>query len=194
MTENYVGKERFSARRAIIQSVIVSSVLLCGLLIYLRGGFLTSADIRLDTGDLRFRYLGIPLVYNRMPDPERAQLLAVAGKSSVLRPQWRQCASFPLSSSNHTERMCRDWYTAASAWAVEDPTLARLLLEDVANYIETTHSSSGLPTSSPLLSPSLIERTSSGRWVVRQGWREDADVQKYIASKSYIVSTTTPAQ
>jgi hypothetical protein len=46
------------------------------------------------------------------------------------------------TSQNH-ETMSRSWYFKVLIWAAHDPQLARLMLEDVANYITTTNVSQG---------------------------------------------------
>src|SRR4051794_11018966 len=125
MTPNPLDYSRPPGRRCRVRltrgRVIGLGVLLVAVGIILRGGPLTSADIRLDTGDLRYRYLGVPLSYERMPEPQRSRLLALAAGSNVLRPEWHTCATFPKVGSNNPDRMCRGWYFQASVWAAEDP-------------------------------------------------------------------------
>jgi len=186
---NYSTQPR---RRRLIHpalTVIVLCVLSLGLWVFLRGGLLTSADIRLDTGDLRYRYLGVPLFYSRMREPQRSQLLALAANSKVLLPEWYTCANFPLKSSNLEDLMCRSRYFYASAWAKEDPQLARMMLENFARGITTPSAAQG----SGLLSNVYVQRWANGVWAVKQGWRQDADVVAYMASKYYTPPSTQPA-
>jgi hypothetical protein len=168
--------------------------LLVAVAAYDRRGLLTSAEIRLDTGDLRYRYLGLPLVYERMPEPQRSQLLALAAGPEVLCPAWHACATFPLPSSNNTHLMCRGWYAKACVWAKQDPRLARLMLEDVANYIATKNAAHGLPECSMMLSALFIEPDAGGRLVLKQGWRQCGDVAAYATERGYNLPTTEPGE
>jgi hypothetical protein len=179
--------------RLTTSKVIVLCILLIALVTFLRGGLLSSADIRLDTGDLRYRYLGLPLFYERTSEPERSQLLALASNSKVLRPDWHTCAKFPLHGSNNPVAMCRGWYFRANIWAAQDPQLARLMLEDVANYIKATNATQGLPASSIFLSGLFVETNSKG-WFLKQGWRQDDELLVYTRSKSYTLPTTATSQ
>ena len=183
---------RRSPFRLTPRQVIVLCILLFALAVFLRGGPLTSADIRLDTGDLRYRYLGIPLVYERMPEPARSQLLALAANSKVLRPEWCKCAAFPLRTSNNEDAMCRGWYYKAWVWAAQDPQLARLMLEDVASSIATTNATQGSSASVGLLSGFFVQPDATGKWVVKQGWRQDEEVMEYAKAKGYNLPTTAP--
>jgi len=146
------------------------------------------------SGDLPECFLGIPLVHERMPEPARSQLLALAANSNVLRPEWCKCATFPLRSSNNEDGMCRGWYYKACYWAAQDPQLARLMLEDVASYIASTNANQGLPTSVDFLSGFFIETDATGQWVVKQGWRQDDELLAYAQSKGYNLPTTAPSQ
>jgi hypothetical protein len=152
------------------------------------GRALTSADIRLDSGDLRYRYFGIPIVYERMPEPQRARLLALTSGSSVCRNVWCPCAVFPLPTSNNTDAMCRGFYMKMDAWIDVDRTLARAGIEDVGRYVIDTGVRQGLPRSFPLMRP--VELGKGGRMRVRSDWREDEGVQLYRES----VAATRPAK
>lgn len=169
--------------------VVVSSAVLC----WIWGLPLTSADIRLDTGDLRYRYLGIPMAYERVPEPQRTRLLALAAGSQVLVPEWRRCATFPLPSSNNTHRMCRGWYARASVWAAQDPPLARLMLEDVAAYVDHTSAVQGLPPSATLLSGRFVLPDVSGNLSLKPGWQQDEAAVAYMQWKGHAPPATQAA-
>jgi hypothetical protein len=143
----------------------------------------SSADIRLDTGDLRYRFLGIPLYYEPMREPCRTQLLQLARESKTLTDDWCQCADFPLPTSNNTHLMCRTFYCEITAWIKEDPTLALLIAEDVARYIRQTQVREGLPESIHLLSYARPDPT--GNWILRPGWRDDEAIKAYLAARGY---------
>ncbi len=152
----------------------------------------SSADIRLDTGDLRYRYLGIPVVYERMPEPQRSRLQSLASQSSVLVDEWHQCADFPLPTTNNTDGMCLSFYMRADAWIDVDQNVARLALEDVATYIRDTHARESLPHSFALLNGFVIELTDDHRYAVRSEWREDEAVRTFFESHGIPIPPPNP--
>jgi hypothetical protein len=147
----------------------------------------TSAEIRIDTGDLRYRYLGIPLEYKNMPEPERSLLLELAKKSNVLDGSWHECAKYPLPTTNNTDTMCRLFYHRVATWVQVDPQLALFLAEDVARYIQQTKARHGGPKGSYLLLW-LMENDDDGSDVVKDGWQDDEEVQAYLQSVGYTPS------
>jgi hypothetical protein len=154
----------------------------------------TSVQIRLDTGDLRYCYFGVPVWWERLPEPRRTQLLSLSNGSSVLKPRWFTCAIFPLPTSNNTHLMCRSWYFDATVWIHEDPKLARWMLEDVAGYIALTNAKQGLPASSMFLSGFFVEPDDNGQWAVKKGWQADAEVQAYLEMKGNAPPANTPGR
>ena len=174
--------------RRLIFPIILSAVLVTIAYSLLTGP--TSGDIRIDTGDLRYRYLGIPITYRRMPEPQRSALLALAAQSSILKPEWHQCVSYPLHNSNNTDLMCREFYFCATVWAKQDQRLARAMLEDVARYIIRTRAASGLPLSSWLLSGVFVSPDDHGNWVLKPDWAQDEEAIAYLQSKGLGIPTT----
>ena len=155
----------------------------------------TSADIRLDTGDLRYRWFGVPVWYDRMPEPTRSHLLAAAAGSAVLTPEWQTCVTYPLPTSNNTDAMCRGFYAEGADWIPADPGVARLVLEDVATYVRRTNARSGLPASVRMLSPlGVMGIDARGIRTIRPDWRDDPEVQAYLQSKGYVPPATAPAR
>jgi len=142
----------------------------------------TSADIRLDTGDLRYRYMGIPIVYERMPEPQRLRLLQLTKNSSVCTSNWEQCASFPLHTSNNPDGMCRGFYMRIEAWIDVDKKLALAGAEDIARYIRETNARNGLPRSTPLLFKTAWSDDQAKTMRVEDGWQADAEIAAYQAS------------
>jgi hypothetical protein len=143
----------------------------------------TSADMRLDTGDLRYRYMGIPIVYERMPEPQRSRLLQLTQGSRVCAPTWEQCASFPLHTSNNPDAMCRGFYMRIDAWIDVDKKLALAGVEDIARYISETNGRRGLPRSTPLLFKTKWSDDDRARTMrVEEGWQADAGIAEYRKS------------
>ncbi|HUU95110.1 MAG TPA: hypothetical protein VM487_05175 [Phycisphaerae bacterium] len=154
----------------------------------LLSGYGVSGQIRLDTGDLRYRFLGVPFRYDAMPEPERSMLLSLAQESDRLSSEWRTCVRYPLPTSNNPDVMCRGYYVYATAWIGVDRRLARLALEDVADYVETTGAQYGLPDACLVLSPLVVERASDDTLRVIDDWRNHEDVVAYCQMKGHDVS------
>jgi hypothetical protein len=130
----------------------------------------TSTDIRLDTGDLRYRYFGIPLIYDRMPEPQRSRLLELTRGSKVCTSEWKRCAKFPLHGSNNPDAMCRGFYMRIEAWVDVDKKLALAGVEDVARYVRETNATEGLPKSAPLLSETEWSDQRPNAMRVKKDW------------------------
>src|SRR5256885_1750755 len=95
-----------------------------------------SATVRLDCGDVRYKFLGITTSEIRLPEHERSDLIAIAKTSSKLSPEW---IWIEHGGTHNPDRMCADFYRQAAAWTKVDPTITRLLLEDSADYIRNEH-------------------------------------------------------
>ncbi len=153
-------------------------------------GPLTSADIRLDTGDIRYRYFGIPLVYERMVEPARSTILSLSGGSTVLTPQWMPCESFPLSRwATPRERLYSVRYAAATAWAKVDPKAARLVLEEIAGEL----SGKTYPSLDSATMLSLLDRDATGTWTVDPDWRTNPDAVAWLAKRGLVIPATQSA-
>jgi len=102
----------------------------------------TSAQIRLDTGDLRYCWWGIPLRHELMPEPDRSKIMALARKSKAVPEIWVTCVRYPKHTSNNPDLMYQHFYEDIAMQADEDQDLAIWQLEDVAITIQN-------PTSAP---------------------------------------------
>ena len=142
----------------------------------------TSADIRLDTGDTRVRYLGIPSTYHRMPEPFRSRLLALSSGSRVATPDWWWYESYPRRSGQFNEYRPED-YAAVAIWADADPQLARLMLEDLAADIRNGHRTYWHTLA--FFSERFIVAGTDNRPAVTPNWRSDPALVAYMASKAY---------
>jgi hypothetical protein len=167
-------------KRVIVWTVIGIGLMLLGITLY--GP--SSADIRIDTGDLRYRYGGIPLVVYRMPEPDRAELLELAKQSGFADSSWHQCAKYPLPTTNNTDAMCRMFYLRVAAWAREDQVIAGHLMENVVRYIRQTNARQGGPEGFVLLFWAS-DYADDGSLRLRDGWQEDEEVQAYLQSIDY---------
>lgn len=157
-------------------------------------GYGVSGQVRLDSGDLRYRFLGIPYRHERMPEPQRSLLLSIAESSEILKAEWHTCACYPLPTSNHTDWMCRRFYYHATAWVSVDPSLARLIVEDVASYVIETNAEYSLPDSHSMLVPPAVEWDEKGGARVRDGWQDDIGAQWYCEQKGYTLPAGGPTR
>lgn len=140
------------------------------------------AQIRLDCGDLRYCYLGFSVLASPMPEPARTTLTGIADESLTLRPEYHTCEVFPRRSAVPVDQRCRDAYRRVAAWADADRTIARLALEDLAEYIERTDARAGAPACAVILGADVIDSTIGD---VLPDWRTNANVIAYCAAKGY---------
>jgi hypothetical protein len=151
-------------------------------------------QIRLDSGDLRYFYFGIP-VYDPMPEPYRSQIRGLSQNSPILKSQWVTCVVYPLEGSNNPDKMIRRFYYNATAWIKEDPHLASLILNDVGKYVIDAARKDypgGLPESSELLSGMIVQYNAAGDVAVNPDWRADEGVSEYLKAKGYTPPATRP--
>jgi hypothetical protein len=160
---------------------VVAGVVLLGLLMVVGP---SSGEIRLDTGDLRYCWWWVPVRYERMPEPERSRIQVVAAAGPAVPAEWVTCVRYPLRCSNNPDLMCRSFYASIAAWSGEDPKIARWALEDVVNYVRTTHAQYGLPASGHVLSGFIVEM-SKGRVVA--DWRDQEEMKAYCAAHGYVL-------
>lgn len=151
----------------------------------LLSGYGFSGQIRLDTGDLRYCFLGVPYLYEPMPEPDRSALLSIAKESDLLKPAWHTCVRYPLPTTNNPDLMCRTFYAYAAAWARADGDLGKLALEDLATYIQKTGAQYGLPDSCLIFSAFLLERDDNGNLRAVDAWRDHERVRCYCEKKGY---------
>jgi hypothetical protein len=138
----------------------------------------TSGQIRLDTGDLRYCWWGVPLMYERMSEPERSRLLALAAASPAIQAEWVTCVRYPLHTSNNPEVAYVERYHVIGLWAGEDPKIARWVLEDLSDYTKTGGSRRSFNL--------LIRLIDWKPERIDPGWREDAEIRSYCAAHGYV--------
>lgn len=138
----------------------------------------TSGQIRLDTGDLRYCWHGIPIRYEQMPEPERSKLLVLASKSPGVTAEWVTCTTHPQDTEYRPHALCRYFYHLTAIWADEDPKIARWAMDDMVDFIR--HGSLGLPNCAHVLSASLVD------------WRDQKEVKDYCAAHGYIPPPAPP--
>ncbi len=138
----------------------------------------SSIDIRVDCGDLRFRYWGIPIIYERMREPQRTALLAIARAAPPIAPKW--IPVLPQRTSNYNAGEYQSRYFKRMPWAKADPNICRLLLEDFSTYITRADG-----------------RSYAGGWGTRVSewgamgdpispdWISDPDIRQFCESHGY---------
>ncbi|HUG18023.1 MAG TPA: hypothetical protein VMM56_03545 [Planctomycetaceae bacterium] len=139
----------------------------------------TSAEIRLDTGDLRY-LRGDQVVKSReMEEPYRSTLLSIAGNSPALKAQWHLCSNNPSDPERNTDKRCQRFYRYAATWLIADREIGLWVAEDVARYIETTDGQISQPDCYPLLV--WVQKGPDGTLVVLDGWQNDEQVKQYLS-------------
>lgn len=144
-------------------------------------GLGTMIQVRLDTGDLRYCYWGVPLEYEPLEPRSRQALLSL--NDPQVPKSWVWCEG--RVGSNNVNWMIQSFYHDAAAWVKTDPQIARLVVRDIAHYVQTTHGSQGLPDCVPMIWPHFIIDTSSHPAKVQPGWQSNPDVQAYLTAKGY---------
>lgn len=139
-------------------------------------GFGYSVEFRLDTGDKRFLFWGVPISY-RSSHPELASL-----HDPKIPKRWVWSAT--QVGSNAADSMVSDFYYDAAAWVEVDPQIAKLVVRDIADYLQSTHATHGLPDCMPMIGPSVIAYDNGKRHVVKD-WENDPQVQSYLEKKGY---------
>jgi len=88
--------------------------------------------------------------------------------------------------------MCQGFYRKATAWIAVDPHLARMIANDIANYVRNTGVRQGLPDSFGMLA-FVLDMDNKGSWHVKPGWQQDEMVMDYLQRKGYSLPATKPA-
>ncbi|WP_146585754.1 hypothetical protein [Posidoniimonas polymericola] len=151
-----------------------------GLAVITSTGVGSSVQVRLDTGDQRVCYWGIPAYYRLMPPEVRRTLASLEDEEAPNR--WVWCAT--QVGSNNADAMVHRFYRCAAVWVSEDREVAKLIVRDLADYLRKTHATQGLPDCSPMLWPDVVEvgeDFADGTVVV--GWASMPEVQRYLAAK-----------
>jgi hypothetical protein len=180
-------KTFFAAHRRLMILVGVFAVVL---FVGFRGIGPTSGQIRLDTGDLRYCWWGIPLYYKPMPEPWRSKVMTLASEAPAVPAKWVTCVTYPLPSSNNSDIMCADFYFSVALWADEDPKIARWAMDDLVNSLDVSRARPANPSVFYVLGPFVVD-TDSFR--VCADWRDREDVKVYCSSHGYVPASTSPA-
>jgi hypothetical protein len=144
------------------------------------GGVGTWVEVRLDTGDQRLLVWGMPFHYESLQPELRQRLLSL--NDPQIPKQWVWCAT--RVGTNNADYMVFRFYCKAVAWLEIDPEIAKLVVRDIAKYVQTTHGRRGAPECwSMLWRP--IDCDNDDKCHVKKNWRDDPNVQSYLKSKGY---------
>ena len=184
------GAKRTCSLRLKTVAVPVILVLVSAVIVAYYLGFLFHCQIRADTGDLRFTFVGIPYRYYMMREPEREIIISVSKRLPDMYQVWITCERYPndhgygpLDGSN-TEAMCYAFWRSVAAWALVDREVAYVVLKDLLSWVIQTNASHGLPECVDLLAPNYVDisRDLPHAQVVRN-WRKDKFVVGYLRDK-----------
>lgn len=142
-----------------------------------------SVEVHLRTGDQRLLFWGIPIGSYRQLNAERRQALLSLNDPQI-PSQWVWCAT--RVGSNNADIMVIGFYREATAWVEADPEIAKLVVRDIATYLQATHATHGLPECIAMIWPDVVEQTSDGKYRVVPGWRKNPEVQRYLSKKGYV--------
>ena len=136
----------------------------------------TSAQVRLDTGDRRYCWFGVPLQYDTMPEPQRTKILSL--KPSAVPEKWITYVYDPWSADHEESR--RTEFNRIAYWVDEDPNIGRWALEDLADDIEQDRHA--LPASYFALFSGMAH-VMDGKLV--EDWRSDGVIRDYCLAHGY---------
>ncbi|HPO13937.1 MAG TPA: hypothetical protein PLI09_10865 [Candidatus Hydrogenedentes bacterium] len=138
-----------------------------------------TGEIRLDCGDLRYPYHGCTIYKRSTPEPDRTKLLALAAKTSIPKETWSQ---FTVPALKAWDRMYRNAYRRVVPWIEIDPELAKLLLEDLAGYMQRLKQHQGGLPSISILDGCYEKDGQNAIWParIRSDWQKDEFLQNVI--------------
>jgi hypothetical protein len=155
--------------------------------LFIVGGFVflsclgvgNSVQVRLDTGDQRLCFWGIPVCYHPTESESRKALLSLDDLQVPRR--WVWCAT--KVGSHNADAMVYRFYYEAAAWVEVDPEIAKLIVRDLAKYVQTTHATHDLPDCTLILV--VVDRRQPRAKVV-EGWEKNQYVQAYLTARGYV--------
>jgi hypothetical protein len=161
-----------------------------GILVVIGGMFFFDygkyAQIRLDTGDVRYCFLGIPFYYKYTPSQTRSAIISITGKDPSVEKKWFTCVIFPKKGSNNVELMYHNFYEEAAAWIRVDPKIASYIFKDIAADIVITSTKpekeqpEGLQNYWQALD--VVHRRNN-EYYVDPNWKETEVVNGYLKQK-----------
>jgi hypothetical protein len=136
-------------------------------------------EIRLDCGDLRYVYLGIPLRYKVMEQPYREELFELGGNANISQ-RWAPVP--PRTTSNDNAAQFQNWYRHAAIWSSSDKTLAQLFLKDISESISSGHGLQFQNTDAGML------LRMASRPSLPVDWQDIKEIQIYCKTHGYSMS------
>jgi hypothetical protein len=159
-------------------AAITVTILLCSLSIL---GMADSRQVRLDNGDQRRLFWGIPIADEPMEDDVRR---ALSSLDAGVPAEWVWCGTrSPGWTGCGYAAVYQEYYYAAT-WVAIDPTIASQILRDVADHTRRTGGMSGSPPPcNAMWSPDVLMDDGVGGLQLMQGWQNDPRVQIYLESR-----------
>jgi hypothetical protein len=169
MTANFLAQRKWGYASALVCAFVLFSCL----------GLGSTFQVRLDSGDQRICFWGIPTFHRSIDAEARNSLLSLNG--SEVPKRWATFhARFGL---RYDTRIARDYYEEAAEWVNVDPAIAELILSDLASHVVRGRTDQP-PECSAMLYFTGIQWEGRVRSVAAN-WRADPHVQRYLASKKY---------
>jgi hypothetical protein len=147
--------------------------------------------IRIDSGDVRYTALLIPVWIDRTPEPQRSVLLSLAHDAGI-SSEW---AAIPLqTSSNDNAAMCHDYYEEVAVWATADRKLGQCMLQDVSECIRAGAGIKyRLSSAGTLLLSVEPDRVVPTDWTENPYLREDPGIQTLFLKHGYTLPLSKTA-
>jgi len=171
-------------KTAVLVAILSGTLIIWGWL----SGVVMSVQLRLDTGELRFRYLGITYRTIRQPEYVIERLRAATSLPPRMEPRWFSGVGW--KDVKDAERQgdyyyYYELYARASAWCAVSPGFGRLILDDIARIVQAGGwSNTGPECADPTeMTDLLVQRDSSRRWGLAPGWRESVYLKYYLDRK-----------
>jgi len=156
-------------------------LIMAGVLALLCSGVAVTVQVRLDTGDQRALFCGIPYQYWPMHREVRDRLLSL--RDPQIPSRWVWCAQ--QVGSNCPDAMIWSFYKKASAWVEVDRKIAALVVGDVVTYVATTHGRGGEITFSRMIWTDVVSSDENCTPRVLPGWENNPRVRWYLSKKHY---------
>lgn len=137
-------------------------------------------DIRVDCGDLRYKYLGVPVWYESIGEPRRTILLSIAAASGKVEHVWVPVV--PQTTSYCIICEYKQWYRDTADWATADKTISRLMLEELSKNIINARGVEKAGVQSIF----LMKCMAFNEGVVPADWTDYSEVRKYCELRGYI--------
>lgn len=155
-----------------------------------------NVQVRIDTGELRYTFFGVTYERQRHSRTIRERILSATRLPPPVPAEWYDClregARGPIAGEGSEScTMVYRWYRWASAWSEVDPSITRMILDEIVSWLEggAWRGTTNLKCMAMLLPISLDD---SGTPRLSSGWRTNEYVEAYLRAKGYDIEEFPP--